>query len=584
MSNNDNFQLYSQENKKESKKKKTRNKKNDIQKEDEIKVELIIKNNNKTESTQDKTKNNDLILPKIENNNTLKKTHENDINYYSKTKEIENNKNPKEKDNQNLIISNENKININNDNKNNKDINSEEKEKNFEIKEKKLIEIFNKNKKNLMQVCSEIEENLNKIYNSQGKDDDNILNKTQNITNSSNNNSKLTKEQKEIIKKINNYKKKIKLLQNEIDMHLKLNNIEELENTLKERKKHLENIKKENLVLKNLKNLQSKDEKEVNDILAKKEQLNSVNEKILKMKDEAKIKKDYNHTLTEKLKNQNEQINNLQNRCKLINQNIQYYKVKQTQELQNHNEYNINNTDNIDLNGLKQTYEEKISTLQKKQENIILKINEQNVKISELYNYNEGISGKIQEIIIQINENMKEIMTFENELKKKEILLYNSLKNKKRNSLSDRKPFHIGPINPVNIKPKTKKSFDYQKYLKESEKNKNRIKLYSSADINAQPKTLREIEKLRTDIQQAIKKNELDDKIDKIIGKLKINRKNLSKNDKNIINEEDDVLNNLFKKNEEINGKNRYNFYVTEGANLPVSLKQESINKNLNSN
>ena len=584
MSNNDNFQLYSQENKKESKKKKTRNKKNDIQKEDEIKVELIIKNNNKTESTQDKTKNNDLILPKIENNNTLKKTHENDINYYSKTKEIENNKNPKEKDNQNLIISNENKININNDNKNKKDINSEEKEKNFEIKEKKLIEIFNKNKKNLMQVCSEIEENLNKIYNSQGKDDDNILNKTQNITNSSNNNSKLSKEQKEIIKKINNYKKKIKLLQNEIDIHLKLNNIEELENTLKERKKHLENIKKENLVLKNLKNQQSKDEKEVNDILAKKEQLNSVNEKILKMKDEAKIKKDYNHTLTEKLKNQNEQINNLQNRCKLINQNIAYYKVKQTQELQNHNEYNINNADNIDLNGLKQTYEEKISTLQKKQENIILKINEQNVKISELYNYNEVISGKIEEIIIQINENMKEIMTFENELKKKEILLYNSLKNKKRNSLSDRKPFHIGPINPVNINPKTKKSFDYQKYLKESEKNKNRIKLYSSADINAQPKTLREIEKLRTDIQQAIKKNELDDKIDKIIGKLKINRKNLSKNDKNVINEEDDVLNNLFKKNEEINGKNRYNFYVTEGANLPVSLKQESINKNLNSN
>ena len=120
--------------------------------------------------------------------------------------------------------------------------------------------------------------------------------------------------------------------------------------------------------------------------------------------------------------------------------------------------------------------------------------------------------------------------------------------------------------------------------MKESEKNKNRIKLYSSADMNAQPKTLREIEKLRTDIQQAIKKNELDDKIDKIIGKLKINKKNLNKNDKKAINEEDDVLNNLFKKNDEINGKNRYNFYVTEGANLPVSLKQESINKNLNSN
>ena len=575
MSNNDNLQLYSKENRKETKKKKTRNKKNDIQNEGDIKVELLMKNNNKTESTQDKTKNNDLILPKIENNNTLKQTHENDMNFYSKTKENINNKNPKE--NQNFISSNENEININKNN-NDEDNNSEGKEENFEIKEKKLIEIFYKNKKNLMQVCSEIEENLNKIYNSQGKDEDNNkLNKSQNITNLSNINSKLSKEQIENIKKINNYKKKIKALQKELDMQLKQNNIEELENTLKERKKYLENIKNENLILKNMKNLQLKDDKELKDILAKKEQLNSVCEKIIKMKDEAKIKKDYNHTLTQKLKSQNEEINNLQNRCKLINQNMAYYK-----EIKNNNENNY--TENIDLNELKQSYEEKILALQKKQEDIIVKINSQNIKISELYNYNEIISEKIEDIIYQINENMKEITTYENELKKKEILLYKSLKkNKIKNTLSDRKPFHIGPI---NRKPKAKKIFDYQKYLNDLEKNRKRIKLYSSVDINAQPKTLREIEKLRTDIQQAIKKNELDDKIDKIIGKLKLNSKNLIKNEKNINlnNEEDDLLNNLFKKNEEINERNRYNFYVTEGANLPVPLKQESINKNLNSN
>ena len=575
MSNNDNLQLYSKENRKETKKKKTRNKKNDIQNEGDIKVELLMKNNNKTESTQDKTKNNDLILPKIENNNTLKQTHENDMNFYSKTKENINNKNPKE--NQNFISSNENEININKNN-NDEDNNSEGKEENFEIKEKKLIEIFYKNKKNLMQVCSEIEENLNKLYNSQVKDEDNNkLNKSQNITNLSNINSKLSKEQIENIKKINNYKKKIKALQKELDMQLKQNNIEELENTLKERKKHLENIKNENLILKNMKNLQLKDDKELKDILAKKEQLNSVCEKIIKMKDEAKIKKDYNHTLTQKLKSQNEEINNLQNRCKLINQNMAYYK-----EIKNNNENNY--TENIDLNELKQSYEEKILALQKKQEDIIVKINSQNIKISELYNYNEIISEKIEDIIYQINENMKEITTYEKELKKKEILLYKSLKkNKIKNTLSDRKPFHIGPI---NIKPKAKKIFDYQKYLNDLEKNKKRIKLYSSVDINAQPKTLREIEKLRTDIQQAIKKNELDDKIDKIIGKLKLNSKNLIKNEKNINlnNEEDDLLNNLFKKNEEINERNRYNFYVTEGANLPVPLKQESINKNLNSN
>ena len=50
--------------------------------------------------------------------------------------------------------------------------------------------------------------------------------------------------------------------------------------------------------MKNIKNLQEKDEKEIKNIQNKKEELYSVNEKINKIKDEAKIKKDYNHTLS----------------------------------------------------------------------------------------------------------------------------------------------------------------------------------------------------------------------------------------------------------------------------------------------
>ena len=78
-----------------------------------------------------------------------------------------------------------------------------------------------------------------------------------------------------------------------------------------------------------------------------------------------------------------------------------------------------------------------------------------------------------------------------------------------------------------------------------------------------------------------IKKNELDEKIDKLINKIKLNKTNGSKNIK--IDDDDDLLNNLFKRNEEINGSNRYNFYVTEGANLPIPLKQENFNNILNS-
>ena len=594
MSDNDTFQLYSKENnknenilqetKKNTQKKKTRNRtKNKT--EDEIKVELIMKN--KTESTQDKTKVNDLILPKIENNNTLKQSHENDIKYLSQSNEAQNNKNSK-----NITISNENKININNEKKVSTDnivLNENKIDEIYDTDEQKLVETFNKNKKTLMQVCIEIEENLNRIYlNSNKTNDDNAMNKTQIMNSSNNNNYKISPEQKEIIKKINNYKKRIKTAQEELDMQLKLNKADELENILKERKIYLEKIKKENSILKNIKNLQEKDEKEIKNIQNKKEELYSVNEKINKIKDEAKIKKDYNHTLSEKIKSQNEQINTLKNKCNLINQNIEYFKKKQIHSIQNQNN-NIenNNLEKLDLNELKKIYEEKVEIILEKQEKIKNKIKEQNIKIEQLTSDNENLSVNIDKIMMKIKTNMNKILSYEKQLRKKESLLYDSIiKNKRKNTLSDRKPFHIGPI---NTKPKSKKNFDYQKYLNEYEKNKKKIKLYSSVDgggsKKSKPKALLEIENLRNDIQLAIKKNELDEKIEKIIHKLKDGKTNKNINiNINNNNEEDDVLNNLFKKNDEINGSNRYNFYVTEGANLPIPLKQENINNNLNTN
>ena len=596
MSNNDEFQLYSKNNKNNnSQKKKTRNKNNN-QNEDEIKVELIMKNKNKTESTEDKTKNNELILPKIETNNTLKQTHENDINYFSQKKEISNNESSKEKENKNLIISSESNTNINNENDINQDNNMNNPEK-YENEEKKLIEIFNKNKNSLLQICSEIEENLNNIYNTAEKNGENLtMNKTQNIK-SPKSSYKLSKEQKEILRKINSYKNKIKFAQNELDAQLSLNKADELENALKERKNYLENIKRENTALKNLKNFQQNDEKEVKDILLKKEEIYLVQEKINKIKDEAKIKKDYNHTLSEKIKSQKDEINKLEYKCDLINQNINYYKKKKIETIKTKDALLMNDINNekqnLNLDDLKKSYEETKDTLLEKQINIKLKIEEQNKRINEIINDNNVISTKIEKIMLVIKNNMNKIINLENKLKRKEKekenILINSLNEKKRrNTLADRKPFHIGPI---NLKPKTKKVFDYQKYLKDLEKNKNKIKLYSSVETNPKTKTLREIEKLRTDIQQTIKKSELDEKIDKIMVKFKNGKMNGIKNIKininnNIINNnnnEDDVLNNLFKKNDEINGSNRYNFYVTEGANLPVSLKQESINNNLNS-
>ena len=152
--------------------------------------------------------------------------------------------------------------------------------------------------------------------------------------------------------------------------------------------------------------------------------------------------------------------------------------------------------------------------------------------------------------------------------------IYNRL-NKKNNTLIDKKPFHIATINSNKIK--TKKIFDYEKYLKNYENgNKNKIRLYTSADINRKPQALNEIEKLKNDIQKINKKNELDEKIKKIIIDLKKSGYN-----KYNTNDEEDDLQKFLKRNEEINYRDRYNFYVTEGANLPVPIKAENINNNL---
>ena len=159
--------------------------------------------------------------------------------------------------------------------------------------------------------------------------------------------------------------------------------------------------------------------------------------------------------------------------------------------------------------------------------------------------------------------------------------IYDKINKKKpNNNLSERKPFYISPVN--YSKKNIKKAFDYQKYLKAYEDgiNKYKNRLFTSADTNNKPKTLNEIEKLKTDIQQTIKKNELDDKIKKIIVDLKLNSYNKNNNN----NDDEDDLQKFLKRNEQNNYRDRYNFYVTEGANLPVPIKAENINNNFYSN
>ena len=213
-----------------------------------------------------------------------------------------------------------------------------------------------------MQVCLEIEENLNNIYNYNIKsEDNNAMNKTQHINNFK---PKISKEEKEILKKINNYKIRIKSAQNELDIQLKINKADELENILQERKLYLEKIQKENSVLNRMKTLQKKDQKDVKDILNKKEELYSVNEKIIKMKDEAKIKKDKNledpfQPPRAKPKNSQNIINELRKNLTEKPQNSQQNKQIQEElnkiKMMQNNNYSSNNLNYLYSNSINNT-------------------------------------------------------------------------------------------------------------------------------------------------------------------------------------------------------------------------------------
>ena len=588
MENNGNSQLYSH--KKEINNLTTNNlnnseENNNIQQ--KIEVELVLKgskNNDsknnivKNDSSGEQLKNNELILPKIETNNPLKQSKENNLNIPSKSKEDSgkniNNIETEIGYNNNSLINDKVESDILSKNSNNTNsITTKLKEK-----EEKIIKTFNKLKKAIMLTCAEIEENLNRIYYPEKTEE--MMNLSHvNFTKTSkfsqnNKNNELTDEQKEkekeIFKKIKNYKSKIKTLQNELELTVKINKADELETLYNQKKIQLEKLKKENTALKNVKSIKEKDKVEINSKNAKKEALLTMNEKISKIKGEMKIKKDYCRTLIEKIKSQNEKINELQSRCDLINENMKYYKKKQLQEIKKEKEKELYDIEEEkDIETIKDNYEKEFIKIKEKQEKINTKIKEQNRLIKNISKNNENLTEKIREIILEIKDTNSQIVTFENKMKIKEKEIYGKI-NKKNNTLSDRKPFHVTPN--ISNKQKKRKIFDYQQYLKNYE---NKKKMYTSADNNIKPKALNEIENLKSDIQKTIKKNELDEKMRKIILELKLSGKYNQNNNKN---EEEDDLQKILAKNQEINNNDRYNFYVTEGANLPVPIKAENLN------
>ena len=313
------------------------------------------------------------------------------------------------------------------DKENNHNNNFEKEEQNIQNNE----ELVNENKSNIIEqrniiqsqlkfICNKIEDALNtyhikKLEKEREKEE---MNKT-GIKNL---------EIKPIAKEINNYKEQSKKIQDEIDNIYNNTMIDDIENRIREKRNYIKEIKRENQILKKATIGQEKD---INEFINKNNNVDETENlklQIKKLKEALKITKDFHKEQEIKLKEQQNQIDTLEKKKKLIKDNIEFKKKKMKNEK--------NKKDNEDNENKEENYEKyDIYTLDEKKYELASQIDIEEKKYKEQINnqkilidsFNKDIEIlKIKLKSIEQNKKMEEIKKKEEKkIKLKEI------KNKK---------------------------------------------------------------------------------------------------------------------------------------------------------
>ena len=313
------------------------------------------------------------------------------------------------------------------DKENNHNNNFEKEEQNIQNNE----ELVNENKSNIIEqrniiqsqlkfICNKIEDALNtyhikKLEKEREKEE---MNKT-GIKNL---------EIKPIAKEINNYKEQSKKIQDEIDNIYNNTMIDNIENRIREKRNYIKEIKRENQILKKATRGQEKD---INEFINKNNNVDETENlklQIKKLKEALKITKDFHKEQEIKLKEQQNQIDTLEKKKKLIKDNIEFKKKKMKNEK--------NKKDNEDNENKEENYEKyDIYTLDEKKYELASQIDIEEKKYKEqinnqkilIDNFNKDIEIlKIKLKSIEQNKKMEEIKKKEEKkIKLKEI------KNKK---------------------------------------------------------------------------------------------------------------------------------------------------------
>jgi hypothetical protein len=240
--------------------------------------------------------------------------------------------------------------------------------------------------------------------------------------------------------KINEYKKKIEKLKNDLNSKKKYLNLQKDENDLKNYQTKLNLLQEEHDTLKKIIRNQKIALLEIEKKYSNKSEIFGMSQKIKNLKEENKIMKDFNKNLNEKIKNQNNQINKLNNECNLIKDNIDNKK---------------NNENILDENFEKEVEDLKITFNQNKN---LLEI-EKKIFVKNL--------NKKEEQINKLNENINQIKL--KIFQKKQEQKVNLLKIKEIEHLSYE--IKLKENNEINQRNKIK-----QFYINKKNKNMEKIK------------------------------------------------------------------------------------------------------------
>ena len=352
---------------------------------------------------------------------------------------------------------------------------------------------YRKLKTDLITICHKIEESFNILLHNNKPS---ILKKSYSPN----------KEKDDFALLIKDYKSKTKDVELELETVMKMGKVLEIESELLSKEKEFARLKKENETLNSIRLHHVKGLEDYQKKILKRNEIVAITENIKKTKEEIKIKRNYYRTTESQIQSQLNQMKVLEEKYKIIQDNIAYQREKAQKEMEMSIKRNEHKSDDYlyeeDVDKLKEIAKMNESNYFQLQFEYKKAIEEQRSKIERIKEENKILAQKIQ----QIDQKRKLQELINKEKKKKEDLIQKSQKHinftKKFNQNIKHLNSNSKRTREVNfsLKKRPSKPFEINKVL--NEQNNCRSQSITKDE------TLLQIEELKLDIQKAISQND----------------------------------------------------------------------------